>query len=422
MLDTILFFAHYSLILLFGVVLSFAFSGIKLSTRKNLLWICVLFAVCGGLQLAMYCLFDELTVWKVYPLITHLPILLLLCLYYRRRLITALSAVSTAYLCCQPAKWTGLLIAALMQSFIMEQAARIAVLLAVGFISLYYLAPYLSDLYGRDVRSVCIFGSVPMVNYLFDYTMGIYTGLWTENNRVAAEFLPFFLCVIFMVFCVVYYKEYEQKADAERKEQIIRISAQQQAGQIKEAKRSEQEIRLLRHDMRLFLSSLAVCIGNDELEKAQEMIAAYSSRVDGTKLERFCENDVVNYVLSDFAARFKDNRIPFACTVELCQLKADEVLFSSILSNTLDNALNAQEVLPFDRRSVKLMLKTVDGKLLLSVKNPIDKTPIFVDGLPVSGRSGHGYGTQSIRYITERLGGNYQFSAQDGWFIVRVVL
>ena len=48
--------------------------------------------------------------------------------------------------------------------------------------------------------------------------------------------------------------------------------------------------------------------------------------------------------------------------------------------------------------------------------------PAFVDGLPLSTRKGHGYGTRSIRYMTERLGGHCQFSAQEGLFILRVVL
>ena len=71
---------------------------------------------------------------------------------------------------------------------------------------------------------------------------------------------------------------------------------------------------------------------------------------------------------------------------------------------------------------VKLMLKQVDGHLLLSVKNPVGKIPAFVDGLPVAQREGHGYGTQSIRYMTERLGGKCQFLVEQDVFILRVVL
>lgn len=422
MLETVLFFVHYALLLVFGILLSAAFTGVRLSVPRNAIALGALFALCGILQLITYLLFDEALVWKIYPLITHLPIGLVLCISYRKRLVTVLAAISSAYLCCQPAKWLGMLCSAMTHSQIAAQVVQILSLLITGSVVLYFLAPYLSQIFQKDTRSVCIFSSVPIVYYLFDYTMGIYTDLWTTNNRIVAEFLPFFLCIVFMLFCFVYYKEYEQKADAERKEHLVQITAEQQSREIEAFRRSEQEIRLMRHDMRLLLNSLAVCIENGELSKAQELIASYVSHIEGTRLEHFCENATVNYILSDYAAKCKANRINFLCTVVLEELKVDEILFCSILSNALDNAFNAQADLPAPQRSIRLMLKNADGKLLLSVKNPTARIPTFVDGLPTTDRDGHGYGTQSIRYLTERLGGNCQFTVQDHIFITRVIL
>ena len=95
-----------------------------------------------------------------------------------------------------------------------------------------------------------------------------------------------------------------------------------------------------------------------------------------------------------------------------------QILFSSILSN----ALHAVSRLPKEKRIVTLMLREANGRMLFSVKNPIEKVPEFVDGIPVSKRKGHGYGTQSIRYLTEKLGGNCQFTVKDSMFITRVIL
>lgn len=174
--------------------------------------------------------------------------------------------------------------------------------------------------------------------------------------------------------------------------------------------------------MRLFLNNLAAYINNNEIEKANEVISSYVSYIDETKLERFCMNDTINYVQSDFAARFAAEKIKFNYTVEIGEITIDEVLFSSILSNALDNALNAQKEIPTEQRSIRLMLKTVGDKLLLSVKNPTCKKPVFSDGLPVTDKKGHGYGTQSIRYMSERLGGNCQFSFENGIFSLRVII
>ena len=421
-MEAVFYYAHYILLLAFGVVLSFAFGGIRLLERENLRRMAVLFVLCGLLQLVAYLAFDEQTVWKLYPLITHVPIGAVLCLVYRRNIVTALAAVSSAYLCCQPAKWLGLLCYSLTHSAVAQGVVRSLTLVAVGGVVLCCLAPTLSRLFLKDRKSAAIFGSVPLVYYLYDYSMGIYTDFWTTNDRVAAEFLPFFLCVAFLLFCFAYYKEYEQKADAENKEQLIRLAVEQQRREVEAVKRSENELRILRHDMRMLLSNLSVCIENNDRETAREMISAYTSYIEGTKVDYYCANAIVNYILTDFANKCKEKQVAFTCVAGVEELAVDEILFSSILSNALDNALNAQEEMAEDRRRVELMLKLVNGKLLLSVKNPTATVPVFVDGLPLSARKGHGYGTRSIRYMTERLGGHCQFSVQDGLFILRVVL
>ena len=99
-----------------------------------------------------------------------------------------------------------------------------------------------------------------MIYYIFDYTTMIYTDLWISNNRIVAEFLPFFLGIIYMVFGVLYCSENEEKILAEHKADIIRIVAEQQKKEIESIKHNEKTIRILHHDMRLFLSSLSVCL------------------------------------------------------------------------------------------------------------------------------------------------------------------
>ena len=421
MTETLLTLLYGGAVMLFGITLTAAFAGIQ-PTRKNGLILLGLSLLCGGLQLALTLTVSDALVWELYPVITHLPLILLLCFHYRKTLATALAATFTAYLFCQPSKWVGVLVYQLTESAAWEYGARLPVLVAVGYVGIFHLSSCLSDIFNKDRRSVCIFGIVPAVYYVFDYATVVYSDLWNSNDPVVREFMPLFLAFTYTVFCFVYYREYEQKADALRNEQIMGVTARQQAKELAAVRRSEQEIRLLRHDMRLFLSSLAVSIENGDTEKAREMIAAYTDNINRTRLERFCANDALNYVLSDYSDKCKSSGIPFTCRIELAELKVDEVLFCSILSNALDNALNAQSLLTPDRRSIRVMVKTDNGKLLLSVKNPVGRKVVFADGLPVSNRSGHGFGTRSIRYMTQRLGGNCQFSVQDDTFILRVVL
>ena len=421
MLESILTFLYGTIVLAFGIALSTAFAGLRFSKRNFLVFL-GLFLFSGILQLIATVTFSEVVVWKLYPLIAHLPLILLLCFVYKKPLATAVAATFTAYLCCQPSKWFGVLMNQFTNSAVVGLAARILFLFPVGYLAIFHLSSYLSDIFNKDTRSICIFGFVPTVYYIFDYVTVVYTNLWLSNIQVVMEFLSFLIVVMYMVFCLLYYKEYEQKAEAQRKEQIIRIAVEQQSKEFATIQQIKQDVQLLRHDMRMFLSSLAISIESGNTETAQEMIHSQITRIEGTKLQRFCNNNIVNYVISDYAARCKEEGISFQCAIKLDELKVDEIMFSSILSNALDNALNAQKLQPIDSRSITLMLKNSDSKLLLSVKNPVSQPIIFADGLPVSGKHGHGYGTQSIRYVTEKLGGNCQFFIQDDIFIFRAVL
>ncbi len=416
-----LFFVHSAMLLLFGVYLSVSFAGAVFGRRTHF-W-CFAVAVCSGaLQLAGYLLLGETAVWNLYPVITHLPLLCMMVFALRRKWLPSLCSICTAYLFCQPAKWFGVLVRSLTESDVPEYLVRICVLAVTAGLILRYVSPCLAEIFGKATKTVLIFGITPAVYYVFDYMSGVYTDFWQKHDRVTLEFLPFFLSIIFLIFCVVYYREYERKADIERKEQIIRLTVEEQAKELKAMERSNLEVRILRHDLRLFLNNLSVCIENGDLENARRLVSGYADRVDAAAVIRYCTNATLNYVLSSFHERCCAQRVDFRCRVALEELHCDEVMFSTILSNALDNALNAQTELPEAQRYISLMLKTSDGKLLLSVKNPCAHRPVLQDGMPVASQEGHGYGTKSIVYLTQKLGGNCQFLFQNGVFVLQIIL
>ena len=128
-------------------------------------------------------------------------------------------------------------------------------------------------------------------------------------------------------------------------------------------------------------------------------------------------------ILSSYENVMKENQIDFKTSICIPeQLPVSDVDLTSILSNALENAIHAVLPLETENRHITLHLRTDDGKLLISLKNTFAEKPVLTDGIPNSSKEGHGYGTQSIRYVTEKLKGNCQFSVKDGWFILRIVL
>ncbi|MBS5296533.1 MAG: GHKL domain-containing protein, partial [Collinsella sp.] len=67
-------------------------------------------------------------------------------------------------------------------------------------------------------------------------------------------------------------------------------------------------------------------------------------------------------------------------------------------------------------------LRLENGQLLLLVSNTFDRAPRMVDGMPVAGHTGHGFGTKSIKLAVERMNGNCQFRINGDRFELRAVM
>ncbi len=422
MLQTILGGINFSVLLFFGIYVSAAFLSINLN-RKNS-WVLFFFGVASlGLQMLIYALFGMRYAEMFYPLMTHLPLLLLFVLYFKQKALSGLFSILSAYLCCQVSKWFGLIVSSISHELWAMYAARIILTIPIFYTIIRYASRSLHVILTKSTKTLLIFGILPAIYYLFDYTATVYTRLLYSGSKVVFEFLPFMLCVAYLFFCVIYFKEYEEKCIAEQQRKLIEIQTTQSIKEIEEIKRSKYEVSLIRHDMRHFLSNVSAMIEGADYDKARAYIQKVIKLTDQTAVKKFCENETVNMILSTYESRMADRNIRFDATVAIpAQLPCSELEFTSILSNGLENATNAVSELEDGMRVVQLKLFLKNTKLLLSIHNAYNKAPVFENGLPITDMAGHGFGTQSIQYMTEKLNGNCQFTAEDSVFTLRVVL
>jgi hypothetical protein len=412
----------FSVLLFFGIYVSAAFLGIILNKKTNLVFL--LFGA-GNLLLQMlsHAFLGMEYTEMVYPLITHLPLLLLFMICFKRKLLPSLSAILSAYLCCQISKWIGLLVLSVSHETWIMDAARILVTMPIWYGIVRYAARPLQVILNKTTKELLIFGILPLVYYVFDYFATVYTNLLYKGSQAVFEFLPFVLCIAYLLFNVVYVKEYEKECAAEHQKKLIEIQTAHSMKEIEEIKRSKYEISLFRHDMRHFLSNVSAMIGNNDYDKAQEYIQGIIQLTDQTVIRKYCENELVNMILSTYDKRMADKGIRFDAVVAIpAELPCSELAFTSILSNGLENAINAVSELSEESRIICLKLSMKNDKLLLSIQNAFATRPVFVNGLPVTNMTGHGLGTQSIQYITAKLNGSCQFTADDRLFSLRVVL
>ena len=180
-----------------------------------------------------------------------------------------------------------------------------------------------------------------------------------------------------------------------------------------------------RHDLRHHLQYLSSCIGSGQAEQAQAYISDICEEIEAQKVQRYCENEAANLILSSFAGRAQKNGVSMHIqgTLPAFILVSDSDL-CVLLSNALENALHACRSLVAEGKACEIDVQFYErgGKLFLQVTNPCRNTVHFEKGLPVSDRPGHGIGVQSICAIVRRYGGVYAFLVQDGQFILRLSL
>ena len=422
MLLQILFYTHHLTTLLFGVFLSAFFLGVN-RDRKNI-GILLLSALSSGLLylISIFLIGTEFSD-EIYPFVVHLPLLLILVFYYKFRWLQSLTSILTAYLCCQYSNWAGIFVLTLTHQEWCYYLCRILVTLIVFFLLCRYLCPTTALLFEKSDRELSIICSMPFVYYLFDYATTKFSTLLYSGSKVVSEFMGFALCLAYLLFLLIYFREYELKSRTEQYNELINMQLRSLRSEIEQAKKSEHNMSILRHDMRHHLSIILTQLQNGHPDKAQEYIHEINSAYDDTIIAAYSGNEMLNSVLSIYHSRFADRGLSLICNVSTGkELPCSDLSLCTILSNALENSMHALEQLESPSKWARLTLSQKKNHILFQLENPVEKIPAFVDGVPVSTRNGHGIGVRSIIYYVEQLHGQCHFSIVDHCFVLRIII
>ena len=408
----------------YGMILSAAFCGITWTRGKKWAYGLSMAAILLA-QAAVYGMTTDLQLLKLlYPLVTHMPLVLVLAIIERKLLWPTIS-VLTAYL-CQLRRWLALLLTALMSGGAeVQTAAELALTLPLLLGLLYFVAPAVRTIAGYKPAMQVRFGLIPAVGYLFDYLTRIYTDLLAQGTPAAVEFMPFVCCVAYLAFVLRSSAENETRLRLEQTQENLHLQVTQATREIASLRESERRASTYRHDLRHHMQYLAGCIENGRTEQAQAYIREVCAEIESQKVRVFCENETVNLILSAFAGRAGESGVPLRVRAEVPHfIPVAETDLCVLLSNALENALHACQRLrqtgePCD---IELVVYEKSGKFFLQVTNTCPPGVTFEKGLPVTREPGHGIGVRSICSIAERYNGMYSFSEKDGRFVLRVSL
>lgn len=413
----------YGLIFLFGIAVSFGFSGVERS-RKNMT-IAVGFFLFGlVLQIISWRLFGLERTKELYPLIVHLPLILLLVFVFKRSFAVAFSSVFAAYLCCQIPRWISSIGELVFQTRLSFHLIYIPAL----FLCYYCLRKYVETPVYRIMlqsrKSCFLFGAVPLFYYVFDYVTTIYTDWLYSGSFAAVQFIPSVVSVFYFVFVLAYYAETQKEKTAQQERDLMETQLGQARMEFDTLRRMQEQTLQYRHDMRHHFKLLQGLASEGKTEKITDYLKTAESDLDAFTPTRYCENETVNLLLSSFDGLAKQKGVSLSVETGIPQkLSLSDTELCSLLSNSLENAISAASVVPgAEKRVVSVKIKVHKENLLLSVENPYVGEVVLQKGLPQATKDGHGYGTRNITAIAELHGGQALYSAFSGVFTLKVMI
>ena len=169
----------------------------------------------------------------------------------------------------------------------------------------------------------------------------------------------------------------------------------------------------LRHDMRHHLTMIDAFLQSKEFENLAEYVSQFRTAFQSEAPIEYSKNHVINALMRHYSQLAKKQGVKLSLRLEVSrEIKASEADLCAILSNLLENALEACMRQQDGSRFISLYIKQKKTMLAIDMENSTDGNVAAQDGVFSSSKAKErkGYGLDSVRAIAARYDGAAEFS------------
>lgn len=260
----------------------------------------------------------------------------------------------------------------------------------------------------------CSFSSIAFFPHtLYDY----------PSNILVAVFLMITMFVSYVV--VLHYMDSEMRQIEEYWKNVMFESYIKGLESQKHlVEQSEQNLKVLRHDMRHYVTMIQSLLDQGEYEEIRSITEHIDEVTRENKVQRYCDNLVVNTILLKMAELARTHEITVNMDLHIQeQIPVNEYEFAMVLANLLENAVYSTKELSPEKRYINAKIQCTKERLLIDMLNECEEKLEFdsLTGLPKSKKGkNHGLGMQSVLTFAEKLGGNIECYCENQKF--RIIL
>lgn len=417
MADTFFTVFRYTISLIFGVLITSAFSGV-LRTKKDIGKVFLILLSLAVVQAVFFAVFafDKTQDW--YPVHTHLILVLLLCITFGMKISVAVISTLIAYMCCQiPGFLSKYALFIPFGEPYIELGLYLLLSVVAAVVLLKYAMKPMNDLITGDKKTAYLLATVPAIYYLFNFITTKWSDWLYSGEYHIVQFIPFVMCCTQLVFICVFYHEQRRKNEAMNDKNATENRLRVVEVEYESLMRTQEAARIYRHDMRHHLNYLLHLAEAGNIEEIKNYIRENVKNIDSITPRRFCNVEMLNLLLSHFVEEAEQSGIKYNIKIELPdELPLATTELCSMVSNAIENAMNALKNVPPEKRELDVKLKEVNRMLIFSVDNTCYDYVNMVDGIPYTKAKGHGYGTRSIINIAKTHSGFTDFSIDGDKF------
>lgn len=243
------------------------------------------------------------------------------------------------------------------------------------------------------------------------------------TEMLASNWMLFIVIVIMFTISFVTYSKYRDYKEIygimNMRNEVLKDSYNNLQHLIEENKH-------ILHDVKNHTIIVTNYIKKNENKKALAYIESVTDSIK--KIDDIVNSDIeiINIILNCKAAEAQKNNIKILYDIHVKKCNVDEKDFCSIISNLLDNAIEASIKAKEEERYIRLIMRSINSMLIIKIQNNIVEQPKTVNNkkfltTKVS-KQRHGIGLESVKYCVQKYNGNIKFDYGEDYFKVEIVL
>ena len=252
---------------------------------------------------------------------------------------------------------------------------------------------------------------------------------WMSTNIVTnfkADLFQAILALAFVfIICSAYF--YYRLCQIRKEQENIALQNELLAKNYQVAKESYESNARLYHDMGNHFSMIQSYLADGKVEEARTYLDRLGKDRAAYSVERFTGIEAVDYILSQKAAFAKQQNVETSIHAEYPKdCKIDPVDLCTILTNLLDNAMEACGKLPeASAKILSVTIRRINQFIIIQIANSCIEEPVISKGnfkTSKTDKRHHGWGMKNVRLAVEKYHGTMEYEYNKNMFIVSVML